>query len=427
MSTIPRGSEQGIEALPPLARLQRRLTAWYVITVSTMLLVLGVALFFAVSRQIGSKLDDSLRRITASVGPALLRAQDEQEVADLFRTVKIPDRSLYLFDSATSLLSPDTASRWIRDAARRAARTGDASLTADIGREHTLQVRAARFNAHGRTFLLVASADTEEVEDEYAFVIAAFALAAISALALVAGGGYWLAHRSTAPIAASVALTRRFMADAAHELRTPVAVLRTRADVTLARPRERTEYESALREMRAEAERLGVILDDLFTLARADASPPDLQSQRVFLDDVALDVAQTARTMGAPRRITVDITDFRQAEVAGDPLLIRQLLMILLDNAVKYTGDDGRVTIGVATSDGRATFVVEDTGIGVPSDAIPHVFERFYRADTARKRGSGAGLGLAIAKMIADQHGATIQLSVRPSGGTRVEVAFPGV
>lgn len=411
----------------PLARLQRTLTGWYVATVSATLLVLGAGLFVAISRQIGSKLDDSLDRATGSVSAALLETPTATNPGDSFRALRIPDRSLYLFDSAGRSLSPDTASRWVRDAAARAAVTGDASLTANIGREHTLRVRAARVRVHGIPFLIVVSADTEELESEYASVIGAFALAAIAALALVAGGGYWLARKSTAPIAASVALMRRFIADAAHELRTPVAVLRARADVTLAHPRDAGEYEKAVREMRSEAERLAVIVDDLFTLARADASQPRLRMQRVFLDDIALDVAGAARTIAAPRRISVDITDFQQAELAGDPLLIRQLLMIVLDNAIKYTPDGGRVTIGVATTDGRPTVVIEDTGIGVPAEALPHVFERFYRADTARKRGGGAGLGLAIARMIADQHGAAITLSARATVGTRVELRFPTV
>lgn len=416
--------------LEPLDRLRRRLTGWYVATVGATLLVLGAGLFVAVARGIGAALDASLDRAVAVLTGALVAAPAGTDPAAVLRAVRIPDRSLYLLDGDGRLLAPDTASRWVREAAAVTVQGGVGTRRASIGGEHTLQVRAARATAHGRRYVVVAAADTEELEDAYTGVIAAFAAAALAALGLVAGGGAWLARKSTAPVAASVAHLRRFLADAAHELRTPVAVMRARADVTLAHGRDAATYAAAVRELRAETERLARILDDLFTLARAEAGERPIERRRVFLDDVALDAADAARALGAPCGVVVDVTAFDEAVVVGDAALIRQLLMTVLDNAVKYTPSGGRVTVAVAVSAGRPTVVVEDTGIGIPPAALPHVFERFYRADSARGRlpggdAGGAGLGLAIARWIAEQHGADLTIAARPGGGTRVQVQFP--
>ncbi len=384
----------------------------------------------AVSRGIAAKLDASLDRATALVASTIAGSPAGTDPRAAVLGLRLPDRSLYVLDAAGRLLAPDTASRWVRAAAAEAGRDGRAARRADLGDERTLDVRATRVTAHGRRYLVVAAADTEELEDEYAGVIAAFAAAAVAALGLVVGGGAWLARKSTRPVAASVAHLRRFMADAAHELRTPVAVLRARADVTLAHARDAPAYAEALREMRAEAERLAGILDDLFTLARADAGERPVERRRVFLDDVALDAAGAARAIAAPRGVTVDVTTFAEAEVVGDAALLRQLLMTVLDNAVKYTPAGGRVTVAVGVSDAHPTVVVEDTGIGIAPAALPHVFGRFYRADPARGRArdgdpGGAGLGLAIARWIAEQHGADLAITARAGGGTCVRLRVP--
>lgn len=419
---------RGQDELPPLVPLERlrwRLTAWYLATVSATIVILGAGLFIAVARGIAAKRDASLIRAATAAGDLLARAPAGTDPRSTFATIRIPDRSLYLFDLQGQPLVPDSASRWVRGAAARAAIEGAISLQADIGGEHTLQLHAARFAVRGARFVIVATADTEELEDEYASVIAAFSLAAAAAVALVAAGGFWLARKSTAPVVSTVAHMRRFMADAAHELRTPVAALLARAAVTLAQTRDAATYAAAIRDLHDEASRLSRTLDDLLMLARADAAERPIERRRVFLDDVALDAAHAARAMGAHHGVTVDVTDFRESPVTGDPALIRQLLMTVLDNAVKYTPAGGRVTIGVSADGDAARVVVEDTGIGISAEAAPHLFERFYRADPARGRAGGAGLGLSIARWICDAHGATIAITPRPERGTRVELRFP--
>jgi len=265
------------------------------------------------------------------------------------------------------------------------------------------------------------------LEDEYASLIRAFGAAALVALLLVAGGGYLLVRKSTAPIERSLDQMRRFMADAAHELRTPITILRTRAEVGLAQDREPARDRAMLEAIARETARLGGLAGDLLTLARADAGERPIGREPLYLDDAVAGAVDAVRALAQHKTVGVDVGTFEEARIIGDPALVRQLLLIVLDNAIKFTPAGGRVRLDVATVDGRAAVVVTDTGIGIPVAQLPHVFERFYRGDQARREAEGAGLGLAIARWIADAHGARIDISPAPGGGagTRVTVSFP--
>ncbi len=171
----------------------------------------------------------------------------------------------------------------------------------------------------------------------------------------------------------------------------------------------------------------------LLTLARADAGERPIERRRVFVDDVTLDAAEAARAIAERKSVRVEVEAFEEAPVDGDETLLRQLAMILLDNAIKFTPADGAVRVGVRYTPAGAVLSVSDTGIGIEPSHLPHVFERFYRGDPARtpnrgrENGSseGAGLGLSIARWIADEHGASITIESAPSHGTRVDVHFP--
>ncbi len=214
------------------------------------------------------------------------------------------------------------------------------------------------------------------------------------------------------------------MADAAHELRTPITVLRTQADVALQRERSAPAYARALRNVEAEGRRLGRIVDDLLTLARADSGERAVTRQRMFLDDTVADAVSAAAAMASTREVALDMDRFDEAPVAGDPELLRQLVMILLDNAIKFTPPGGEVHVSVHRDGGAITVIVADSGSGIPAAALPHIFERFYRVDPSRRRdaASGAGLGLSIAHWIADAHGAKLTLASPSSGGTTAEL-----
>jgi signal transduction histidine kinase len=216
------------------------------------------------------------------------------------------------------------------------------------------------------------------------------------------------------------------MADAAHELRTPITILRSRAEIALQQPRDPATYVATLRSVEAEARRLGGIVDSLLVLARADAGERQIEKEPIFLDDIAVDAAAAAEAVARPKNVTVTLDEFEEAPVLGDPILIRQLMMIVLDNAVKFTDAGGHVRVRVSMQGGAPTFVVEDTGIGIAPHELGFVYRRFFRGETARSRTDGAGLGLSIASWIAGEHRADISITSQPAKGTKVVVTFPG-
>ena len=416
-----------------LARLRLDLTLWYAGVLTLMLALLGGGLFVAVRRQISGHLDASLQAATAALMEAARIRETEQAhakgaVVDAVDELHIPDRSLYLLDSSGRPIKPERAPDWIQDAAREAARTGRTDRTLRAPADHELRLHAERFTGStGTVYVAAAVADRLELEDEYASLIRAFGAAALVALLLVAGGGYLLVRKSTAPIERSLDQMRRFMADAAHELRTPITILRTRAEVGLAQDREPARDRAMLEAIVRETARLGGLAGDLLTLARADAGERPIGREPLYLDDAAAGAVDAVRALAQHKTVGVDVGTFEEARIIGDAALVRQLLLIVLDNAIKFTPAGGRVRLDVATVDGRAAVVVTDTGIGIPAAQLPHVFERFYRGDQARREAEGAGLGLAIARWIADAHGARIDIGPAPGGGagTRVTISFP--
>jgi signal transduction histidine kinase len=166
-------------------------------------------------------------------------------------------------------------------------------------------------------------------------------------------------------------------------------------------------------------------VDSLLVLARADTGERQIERERFFLDDLAIDAAGAERLIANQKGVDLTVEDFEEAPVEGDRALIRQLLMILLDNAVKFTDPGGTVRVLVSMVDRGPTFVVEDSGIGIKTEDLSRVFERFFRGDEAQRRSQGAGLGLSIARWIAHEHGAEISLASQPGKGTRAAVTFP--
>lgn len=424
------GSSSRIE-LRRLVRLRLRLTIWYVATFALIIFLLGAGLFAAISHQLSEQLDQSLRNATLElVRAARIREQEganvRARVLDAVDELNIPERVLYLLDARGIPIKPTDADPWIRDAARQAGANGQATVERAIAPDSTLRLHAVRFRlTSGRDLIAVAVADQEELEDKYADLITAFVVFAFAALFLVAAGGFILVRQSTAPIERSIEFMRRFMADAAHELRTPITILRSRAEVALQQPREESTYVDALRGIEAEARRLGGIVESLLVLARADAGERQIEKQPIFLDDIALDAAGAARIVARQKDVDLTIDEFEEAPIEGDPALVRQLIMIVLDNAVKFTDAGGEVRVGVSMQQGAPTIIVRDTGIGIRPDEMAMVFQRFFRGETARSRTDGAGLGLSIANWIAREHGADIALTSDAGKGTTVRIRFP--
>jgi heavy metal sensor kinase len=290
------------------------------------------------------------------------------------------------------------------------------------------------------------------------------------ALGLAAAGGWWIARRALRPVSEMVAQAReiterssgyrlsvrhpedelgvlaaafnellerldgalkaqrRFMADASHELRTPVSVVRTAAEVTLDREtRAEPEYREALGVVAEHARRLGRMVDDMLTLARADASGLQVEATDLYLDELLAECVRDAGVLARERGVLVRCANGSERPFRGDERLLRQMLMNLLDNAVRHTPRDGQVEACLSASDGVVEITVSDGGRGVPLEDRERIFERFVRVDAARSRPGGAGLGLPIARCIAEAHWGTLSLARSGPDGSTFIARLPAV
>jgi heavy metal sensor kinase len=292
------------------------------------------------------------------------------------------------------------------------------------------------------------------------------------ALLLASAGGYFLARKSLAPVSAmasqaqtigasnlqkrlEVANTRdelghlalsfnqllerldksferqqRFIADASHELRTPVAILHGEAEVTLSRnDRSPQDYRESLGILRDESQRLARIIEDLFTLTRADAGQYPLTLRDAYLDELASEALTRARSLALTKNITLTSAIDPDLPARLDEALIGRMLLNLLDNAIKYSPPGSTVNLACSRLGDHYLLSVSDNGPGIPADLQPRIFERFFRADKARSRSEGdsggAGLGLSIARWIAEVHHGRLELTRSDSSGTTFTAYLP--
>lgn len=225
-------------------------------------------------------------------------------------------------------------------------------------------------------------------------------------------------------LAESIASQRRFMADASHELRTPVTVARTAAQVTLSSPvRSESEYREALEIVAAQTGVLSRIVDDLFLLALADLDGQYVVMGECYFDDVVTGCVRDISVLASARRISINVDSVEDVAIRGDEELLRRMVMNLLDNAVRYGSDGSEVRVSLSRENGAVTLTVEDSGPGIPEADRERIFERFVRLETAGPA-AGGGLGLPIARWIAEQHTGSLHLA--PSGrGCRFVVMLP--
>jgi signal transduction histidine kinase len=412
-----------------LNRIRRNLTGWYVGTVAVILALLGIGLLATIRRQYSQELSRSLMADANQLRTAA--TSRARGLAALTNATGIPDRQVFITRPDGSRIDKQPVPAWLVAAARAAMRNGSVETNWEPSEDRDFRARAQRFiMPDGDTLVAVAVAEQAELEDRYSRVIVMFGAAAVVAILLATAGGWLLMRKSMKPVADSMDQMRRFMADAAHELRTPLTVIRSRAEVALQQPRDAAAYQESMRAIEEESGRMGAIVGDLLLLARADANERPVARERVYLDDIASDAAAAAHAMAVPRGVTVTVGDFDECVVIGDPVLLRQLMMILLDNAVKFTPSGGSVSVGITARGADAVLTVRDTGIGIPEAQQAHVFERFYRGDPSRARdvaaasAQGVGLGLSIASWIVSAHDATIELQSREGAGTTVMVRF---
>jgi heavy metal sensor kinase len=217
----------------------------------------------------------------------------------------------------------------------------------------------------------------------------------------------------------------RFTADASHELRTPVAVILSHAELALDKQRPAEELRETIETCRRSAVRMKSLIESLLTLARFDSGELQLDSRPFDLARTAGDCIALVRPLAAQRRIAIHM-DLPPASTTGDPGRIAQVITNLLTNAIRYNHDQGQVVVAIQSSQHEVVLSVSDTGIGIPPEHLAHIFERFYRVDKARSRkDGGVGLGLAICKSIVVAHGGQISVSSQPENGTKFEVRLP--
>lgn len=429
---------------PSVDRLRWKLTAWYVGVFTVIMVLFGMAIYAVVTRETERGMDRSLER-TVDIQTRWVLERTRAAGVRFSENDSIPiERPVYVFSANRrkgcpacdpfwfiTPIQPTSAPSYVQrhalnllfDVTLKANDALRANIRLTDGTRRVLYGKKI-IATSGRAYVTVAEAPREDLERRYPSTFVGFIASAVIAILLVGIGGAALARQSIKPIEAAITQMRRFMGDAAHELKTPIAVLRARTDVALQRERAPEEYHEILRNVSGESERLGNLVENMLLLARADAGQWPVQKVKVFLDDVLMDAASAARALGTAKNVQIELATLEEAAVTGDPTLLRQLFMILLDNAINFTPHGGQVT-ALAEKNGKACHVViKDTGVGIPTSALPHVFERFFRADPARVRG-GAGLGLSIARWIVDAHRGRITVDSAEGKGTTVRVSFP--
>jgi heavy metal sensor kinase len=224
----------------------------------------------------------------------------------------------------------------------------------------------------------------------------------------------------------SFAEIRRFTADASHELRTPLTAIRTEAEVALAKALSTSDYQQLVGSILEECERLTRLTDQLLTLCREDAGKTPPLRQPVDLTRLLEGVVETMQPLAEVKRLDVHTASNGPLCIQGDESRLRQVFYNLLDNAIKYTPEGGKIDIQLSKRNHAAVVSLRDTGMGIPPEHLPHVFDRFFRVDKARSREQGGtGLGLSIVQSIVAAHGGNIELSSAPGKGTTCTVTLP--
>jgi two-component system OmpR family sensor kinase len=267
--------------------------------------------------------------------------------------------------------------------------------------------------------VLAISRPTRELDQTLGLVGVLLGSVAVSLTLIVGVLVYLLAGRAMRPVRSMTETLQHFTADAAHELRGPLALMRTELEVSLSKPRSADEYQASEAVVLREVERLSVLADELLTLARADAGALQLHLQPVDVGDLVDETSARWQPLARAAGVSLSSDVIADRTLRADPVLLRRLVDNLVDNAIRHTPASGRVAISVSGTDSLCTLVVTDTGPGIRDDLHSVVFDRFSRGDSARGHDTGgAGLGLALCRVIAQLHGGNIVLDDTRSGAS---------
>ncbi len=470
-----------------------RVTVWYSVVLAIILLIFSLTSYFLFAKATESHTDADLAELANSFLVTLQDENQDTEAGGLQGAARqamlehrVADTTLAIADASGDIVvtpkesasHPDSESRAIRllssDEVRsflKAALKTDRSYRTISGSKGGFRAYAQRFSANGKTWLALILRSLHSQAEMLSQIRLAFAWLIPLGVALAATGGYFLARKSLAPVAAmgiqaerlgaanlhqrlevrnandelgrlaktfnelldrldqSFERQRRFIADASHELRTPISILRGEAEVALSQPsRPPEEYRESLSVLHHEAQRLSRIVEDLFTLTRADAGEYQLSRTDFYLDELVADCVRATRALAGAKNTTLAVATPDEMPVNADEDLLRRMILNLLDNAIKYTPAGGNVSVTSHSLPGGYELNVTDTGPGIPESMRSRIFERFFRADVARSRAEkdgGAGLGLSIARWIAEAHLGRIELIRSDATGSTFTVYIP--
>jgi two-component system, OmpR family, sensor histidine kinase CiaH len=416
-----------------------RLTIVFTVVLAVILLTAGVAIYLTTSSVLFARVDDDLeeravRDLSDFVGGG--GRGPGPGGGDFVPHTKTTGGYFYAIVDAngepflsSSNVDPDGLAP--SSALQNALSDGTAFASTRSSEGESLRVYVLAAEANGSPVLAQIGRSTEPEHSALSQLRTVLLLVFGGSIIPAALAGFFLSGRVLRPIKAAMDSQRTFIADASHELRTPVAVVRTNAELLerhmASDPGEESSRDAAaVDDILSESERLGKMVDQMLTLAQADAGEMSLSRSQVALDELIEQVGRSMKALADARSIRLDTQTNGTVQVNGDPARLHELPVILTDNAVKYTDAGGSVDLSVNRSPKRATIEVADTGRGIPPEAVSHIFDRFYRVDKARSRHSGGtGLGLAIARQIVDAHGGTIRIASEVDKGTRVTVELP--
>ena len=451
-----------------------QLTAWYLLLFTLLFTGFSIFLYEVLSKALYKRLDEILSS-EVSTAAGLFRGEIAEFKGDAsgaaleaMSEMSIRGVTVAVFEG-NKLLASNTPLKGtelfavVADAA--VAEAPEVRSTLPRYGKHGARAVARRFTVDNRQFVLLAAESLHSVKSELGLVRHVLFLA-LPLIVLIAGaGGFFLATKNLAPVRwmaeqarsitdknlhqrldigtaneelmmladsfnellsrldRSFETMRRFVADASHELRTPIAVIRGEADVALDHDRGPAEYKESLAVIQDEARRLTRLIDDLLNLARADAGHVNLHVEEFYVNDLLAECCRSIQAKAGAKKIDLECRCPEDVAYRGDPELIRRLVLNLLENAIRYTPEGGRVQLSLEDSAHELRIQVADTGIGIPPETATHVFERFYRGDQARSRQNGGfGLGLSIVKWIAESHNGSVELSSEPGLGSTFTV-----
>ena len=459
-----------------MARLstRTRLTLWYAAVLLLGLALFGSGLWFAVQQRLLAGVDDRLAERVRGVQTVLEieganadRTRMAIELSEFAR--EVPDGTLMqVRDGEGYYILPSTG----RPASPAFQLSADAERqpryrTAEEG-GRPFRVLTVRVADRGQQYDVLVAGPLDDVLNVTRDLRNLLLTAIPGVLLLACFGGYWLSRRALRPVdeitrdaksmsvqnlskrltvpqsgdelqrlsetwndmlerlEAAVKRITQFTADASHELRTPIALIRTTADLALRRERDTTEYRKALREIALEAERMGRLTDDLLALARADSTAIEMPLSPTDVNLMVTEVIERSEGLAEARGVQV-VADLPigVGAASANQAALRRLLLILIDNALKHTPAGGSVTVATQRGAGGISLSVSDSGEGIQPEAIPHIFDRFYRADPTRSRNGGTGLGLSIAQAIAQAHGTKIEVESEPGAGACFRLVLP--